>query len=247
MESFAENPEEKSSKRDFSNYFLTTNEELDRNLGGGVKVGGLGLLAGDMGAGKSVWVQQISYGALKCGKKVSYITSEMTAKGLVENMVSLSWERTEEYFINGQFDVIPVVSQSGKVLRTPDVLIKLIDLLTHIQSDVIVIDSLTYFVGKNFKPKEIIFFFELCKRLTIGGKTIFVTIPTYFPELYDFIELNIMNICDLILKLELREEDGEAFKVCLILKWLAPDSVEQKIVFTVDSAFGIAVSVVSAA
>lgn len=247
MESFAENQEEKESKRDFSTYFITTNEELDRNMGGGVKVGALGLLAGDMGAGKSVWVQQISYGALKCGKTVTYITSEMTAKALVENMVSLSWDRTEQYFINGQFDVVPVVSQSGKVLRTPDVLIKLIDLLTHIQSEVIVIDSLTYFVGKDFNPKEIVFFFELCKRLTISGKTIFVTIPTYFPELYDFIELNIMNLCDLILKLELREEDGEAFKVCLLLKWLAPDTVEQKIVFTIDSAFGIAVSVVSAA
>lgn len=246
MESFAAT-EEKESKRDFSKFFLTTNEELDRNLGGGIKCGSLGILAGDMGAGKSVWAQQIAYGALKCLKKVCYITSEMTSKGLVENMYSLSWERAEEYFISGQFEVVPVVSQAGKVLRTPDVLFKLMNLVPSLEADVIIIDSLTYFVGKNFDPNQIIFFFELLKRIAIGGKTIFVSIPTYFPELYDFIELNIMNICDLILRFELREDDGEAFKACTVLKWLAPEEVNQLIVFKVDSAFGIAVSVISAA
>jgi len=247
MESFAQNQEQTKQERDFSTYFLSTNEELDRNLGGGVKVGALGVFAGDMGAGKSVWCQQICYGALRCRKKVTYITSEMTVKGLIQNMVSLSWERAEEFFVNGQLDVIPVVSQAGKVLRTPDVLFKLIELLGRIDSDVIFIDSLTYFVGKEFDPKQIIFFFELCKRLTIGGKTVIISIPTYFKELYDFIELNVMNLCDLILRFEVREEDGSAFKACLVLKWLAPEEVKQMIVFTVDSAFGIAVSVISAA
>ncbi|MHA1585588.1 MAG: ATPase domain-containing protein [Promethearchaeota archaeon] len=247
MESFAQKEEQKKQDEEFSEYFRTTNDELDRNLGGGVKVGSLGIIVGDMGAGKSVWSQQICYGALRCRKTVTFITSEMTVKGLVQNMMSLSWKRAEHYFLTGQLDIVPVVSQNGKVLRTPDVLYKLIDLLTNCESDVIFIDSLTYFVGKNFKPKEIIFFFELCKRLTIGGKTIFVSIPTYFPELYDFIELNIMNICDLILRFEQREEDGQAFKACLVLKWLALDEINQMIVFTVDSAFGIAVSVVSAA
>ena len=247
MESFAQQEEEKKPEKDFSEYFLTTNEELDRNLGGGVKVGALALFAGDMGAGKSVFCQQIVYGALKCRKKVTFITSEYTVKSRVQNMVSLSWERAEEFFLTGQLDIVPVVSQNGKVLRTPDVMFKLIDLLSRIESEIIVIDSLTYFVGKDFDPKQLTFFFELCKKLTISGKTIFITIPTYFPELYDYIELNFMNLCDIILRLEKREEDGEAFNACLVLKWLAPDEISQLIVFTVDSAFGIAVSVISAA
>lgn len=247
MESFAAKEEKKKPEKDFSEFFLTTNDELDRNLGGGIRCGSLGIFVGDMGAGKSVWCQQIAYGALKCRKTLTYITSEMTVKGLVQNMQSLSWNRADYYFINGQFDIIPVVSQSGKIIRTPDVMFKLIDLISQIESEVIIIDSLTYFVGKDFDPKQVIFFFELCKRLTIAGKTIIITIPTYFTELYDFVELNIMNICDLILRFEVREEDGTAFKACLVLKWLAPEEINQMIVFKVDSAFGIAVSVISAA
>ncbi len=247
MESFADKEGKKEPEKDFSEYFLTTNEELDRNLGGGVKCGSLAVFAGDMGAGKSVWCQQMAYGALRCRKTVTYITSEMTVKGLVQNMFSLSWERAEHFFLTGQFDIVPVVSQTGKVLRTPDVLFKLIDLLAQIESEVIIIDSLTYFVGKNFDPKQVTFFFELCKRLTIGGKSVFITIPTYFPELYDYVELNFMNKCDLILRFEQREEDGTAFKACTVIKWLAQDEISQLIVFNIDSAFGIAVSVISAA
>ncbi len=247
MESFFEKKEVKKKKRDFSKYFPTFNEELDRNLGGGIRTRSLGLIVGDMGAGKSVWCQQIAYGAMRASKKVSFITSEMSARGIIDNMISLSYKNTEKYFLEGLLDVIPVISQAGKVVRTPDVLVKLISIVTSIKTEIIIIDSLTYFVGKPFSEKQVVLFFEILKQISLAGKTIFVTIPTYYPELKDFVELNIMNICDLILELTIREEDGESFRVAKLLKWSAEDEITPMLVYIIDSAFGIAVSVISSA
>ncbi|MCP4761136.1 MAG: hypothetical protein GY870_05095 [archaeon] len=247
MEMFFEKKEEKKTTKDFSKFFPTFNEELDRNLGGGIRTKSLALILGDMGAGKSVWCQQIAYGAMRASKKVTFISSEMTARNLIDNMISLSWKKAENFFLKGEIDIIPVISQGGKVIRSPNVLAELMNIIVNCQTEIIIIDSLTYFVGQPFSEKQVVMFFEVLRQISLGGKTIFVTIPTYYPELASFAEKNVMNICDLIMELTIREEDGESYRVCKLLKWSAEDEITPMLIYMVDSAFGIAVSVVSSA
>ncbi|MHA1728461.1 MAG: ATPase domain-containing protein [Promethearchaeota archaeon] len=248
MEMFFDKKEgKKKNVRDYSKFFPTFNDELDRNLGGGIRTKSLGLIVGDMGAGKSVWCQQIAYGALRASKTVTFISSEMTAKDLIDNMISLSWKKAPDFFLKGNLDIIPVVSQAGKIIRTPDVLVKLISLVSNCRTEIIIIDSLTYFVGQPFDENQVILLFEILKQISLMGKTIFVSVPTYYPELRDFLELKVMNICDLILELTIKDEDGETYRVGKLLKWSAEDEITPSLVYIVDRAFGIAVSVVSSA
>ena len=65
------------------------NMELDSKMGGGLPVGCLTLIEGVSGSGKSVLSQQIAFGALQDGYRVSLFTSENTVKSLMKQMGSI--------------------------------------------------------------------------------------------------------------------------------------------------------------
>ena len=85
----------------------TGNEELDSRIGGGVPIPSLILIEGDHGTGKSVLVQQITYGALKAGLVVNYITTESTVKELLQQAKRLSFDMTD-WFLMGKLRIYPI-------------------------------------------------------------------------------------------------------------------------------------------
>ena len=68
---------------DDENILKLNNPELDRKMGG-LPLPSLTLVEGANDSGKTIIIQQITYGALVANKKVLYITTEDTAKGLVK-------------------------------------------------------------------------------------------------------------------------------------------------------------------
>ncbi len=70
------------------NILKLNNPELDRKMGG-LPLPSFTLVEGANDSGKTIIIQQFTYGALTAGKRVLYITTEDTAKGLVNNMERL--------------------------------------------------------------------------------------------------------------------------------------------------------------
>lgn len=66
----------KEEEKESLEFISSGNLEIDRKLEGGVPVGSLCLLEGGNDSGKSIFLQQIMWGALNQDKKVLALTTE---------------------------------------------------------------------------------------------------------------------------------------------------------------------------
>lgn len=78
-----------SEKSSVARYIRAMNPELDRKIGE-LRIPFLCLIEGPNDSGKSVLTQQYVYGALKCGFKTLYITTESGIRGLLKSMDEIS-------------------------------------------------------------------------------------------------------------------------------------------------------------
>lgn len=73
--------------------------DMDKRLGGGLPPNTLTLVEGDPDAGKSVLIQQLTFGALKEGFRVSFFLSELTTRDFLNQMESLGMSTTDYFLI----------------------------------------------------------------------------------------------------------------------------------------------------
>ena len=66
------------------------NPEMDKKFGGGIPMGSLILIEGASDSGKSVLSQQLTWGTLRAGYRVTVMTTENTVKSLIRQMWSLA-------------------------------------------------------------------------------------------------------------------------------------------------------------
>ncbi|MBS7629715.1 flagellar accessory protein FlaH, partial [Candidatus Bathyarchaeota archaeon] len=75
------------------------NGELDRLIGG-FPIPSMNLLEGENDTGKSVFAQEVAWGALVAGLTVRYITTEMTVTSLIKQLEALSFDVRSSFIIN---------------------------------------------------------------------------------------------------------------------------------------------------
>jgi len=208
-------------------------------MGGGIPLGTLMIIFGGRGSGKSVMCQQFAYGALKEGREVTYISSEHTIPAILSNMENLSLS-VENAFVDGKFRITPVHTRYGTIDNTLNMLAVLEDYIRKQTSELIIVDSLSFFAdGKT--DGEVYRFFITCKRITEQQKIVFVTIPHFFME-----EVHLeraINLCDTVMEIRMREMGEKIARVLKIDKMKTLGEIFQEITaFEVDPAFGIRVS-----
>ncbi len=224
-------------------YILSTgNEELDMRLGGGIPMPNLLTIEGDHGTGKSLLAQQIMYGAVKIGKRVTYITTEVGIKELIVQMRQLSLDLTDE-FLKGLIKIVPVhmegVRWAKKVAKN------LLRVLGNYMASTIndyelfIVDSLS--VLAVYADISTVLDF-LTRARTIVRKDKLVILTMHPDALPNEVMIRIRAISDGYIKLGFAEIGGRIIKVMKIVKLrgaLSPP--EATIAFDVDPSFGIKV------
>lgn len=71
---------------------LDAHDRLNNELGGGIPRGSIVLVEGDYGAGKSAFSQRFTYGLCEENHTVTYLSTELTVQGFLEQMHSLSYD-----------------------------------------------------------------------------------------------------------------------------------------------------------
>jgi flagellar protein FlaH len=172
----------------------TGNSELDKKIADGLPRGSLTLIEGANDTGKSVFTQQVIWGAMKQGLSVDLFTTENTSKSFIKQMESMSLD-ISDYFAWGFLKIFPlhVVGFEWTKEEMEGVLSRLINYIKNSKSQVAIIDSLTLFT--EYAEMDMIFtFLTNCKSLCDYGKTVLVTLHTYaFDE--DTL-VRIRSICD---------------------------------------------------
>jgi archaeal flagellar protein FlaH len=192
----------------------TGNREIDEILGGGLPSRSLVLLEGESGAGKSVLVQQFTYGALSLGLSVAFYVTGSTIKDLVTQMFSLSLDVTD-YFLCDRLRVYPLRfaagSDSGAAFQ------RLLDHFESLPVDhrLLVVDALSDLIAQS-DERQVADFFANARQLCQRGRGLVVaTHPDSGEE--DVLE-RMRSLCDAHLRVHVEKGNERALRILEVLK-----------------------------
>lgn len=220
------------------------NMEIDRRLDGGFAVGSLCLLEGAKDSGKSIFIQQIMWGALNGDKRVLAVTTEKTSKNLLNNMENLNQD-ISDYFIIGRSRIFEIKASSieEKPELGESLLQMLLEYVKECEEDLILIDSLTI-LAVNSSENTLLDFFTECVKFCDNGKTILINVHGYaFSQemLY-----RLKSICDSCLELRIEQVGDKRIKTMEVQKLRGAEKTTGNMLsFDVNSECGLKIIPVS--
>jgi flagellar protein FlaH len=168
---------------------------------------------GQSDAGKSVLVQQFTWGTLHSGLRIDMYTTENTTPSLFRQMRSLALE-IDDFFIVGRINVYPVPNsfteeQSRRIFKL------LLDHIARSRADVVIVDSLTAFVT-HASEAETLDFFSRAKELCDDGRSLILTMHSYAST--EQLLQRLRSMCDAHLRLRVEEVGTQLIKVLEVAK-----------------------------
>jgi archaeal flagellar protein FlaH len=209
--------------------------DIDKKMGGGLPLGTIVLVEGDPESGKSVVVQQLTYGALTQSLSVSVFLAESTTREFLDQMGSLGMDSTD-YFLVRRLSLYPVnlrVDQEKAEAMTR----RLIKYMESAKSDVIVVDSITPLIFQ-FDARYVLSFLATCKDLANMGRTIMVSLHSY--AINESLRLRASSIVDAHLRLRIEEMGKQVVRTLEVAKIRgAVKTIGNSISFTVEPDIGL--------
>jgi flagellar protein FlaH len=191
----------------------TGNSEIDKKIGGGLPLSSLTLIEGQSDAGKSVLVQQFTWGTLHSGLRIDMYTTENTTPSLFRQMRSLSLE-IDDFFLVGRINIYPVPNSFTEE-QSRNIFHMLLDHIAKSQADVVIVDSLTAFVT-HASEAETLDFFSRAKELCDSGRSLIVTMHSYAST--EQLLTRLRSMCDAHLRLRVEEVGTQLVKVLEVAK-----------------------------
>jgi flagellar protein FlaH len=210
--------------------------DIDKRLGGGLPPASLTLVEGDPAAGKSVVIQQLSFGALKEGFSAAVFLSDSSSRQFLEQMDSLGMSTTDYYLLRR----LSLYRTNLRVERERAEYI-LQRLLKHIEEcdtrDLFVVDSITPLLFQ-FDEHYILSFLARCKDLADLGRTIIVTLHSY--AINESLRLRADSIVDAHLRLRIEELGKQLVRTLEVAKIRgAVKTADNSVSFTVEAGLGL--------
>ena len=219
------------------------NREIDDKMGGGVPFGSLTLIEGDSHSGKSVLSQQMMWGSLSEGVRLSFFTTENTVKSLVKQMQSLDID-VLDYLLLGKMRLYPwEIAQSKEDVFS--LLLQAIRAEGQRGAEMIFVDALTPCI--TVAPADATLrFFEQCKRLCSEGTTVVLVVHSHAVD-RDLL-VRITSLCDAHLRLRTEEVGERLVKTMEVSKVRGASKRTGNIVsFEVEPGFGMRIIPISKA
>lgn len=220
-----------------SRIISTGNDELDKKIGGGIPLRSLSLIEGQPDSGKSVLTQQMIWGSLRNNLTAMVFTTENTMKSLVTQMQSLNLDILD-YLLLSRFHVFPL--DKGKTRRDLNAgLMPLIQAQVAKGVDLVVIDSITYFVT-HASIEDVLSFFEDLKSLCGEGLSILCVAHSYAFD--ENVMVRLGSMCDSHLRLRIETMGSKMIKILEVAKVRGAEMNTGNIVsFDVEPGLGIKV------
>jgi flagellar protein FlaH len=218
----------------------TGNEEVDRQMGGGLPLPSLILIEGDHGTGKSSMSAQFMNGLLRSERKVLFITTESATRDYIEKMKMITYDFRKD-FLRNRLSILPVNIDgvSWSAVRSKQ-LLPVIGKYMSINSkkfDAVMIDSLSA-LTMHADTSSTLDFFTKCKNFVSKGMTVIITIhPKAVPA---EVAMQVRSTCDGYMRITPTTIAGKSVKVMEIVKLIGSSSqVSSQFSFDVDTSFGI--------
>lgn len=244
-----------STTRQLFSLGLDDRDRVNEELGGGIPTGSIVLLEGDYGAGKSVMSQRFSYGFCESGQTVTYLSTELTVRGFIDQMHSLSYN-IEDHLLDEQLLFLHADLDSGGSFGgnadsdRKQLLNLLMDAEVMWEADVIIIDTFDSILRNDPKFEalvrqneerqaalEIISFF---RKIISRGKIIILTVD---PSTLDDEAIGpFRSIADAFIVLEMIDVGNDIRRQMAVKRFAGMgEQVGDTIGFSVRSGTGIVI------
>lgn len=221
-----------------------TGDEMHTKLGGGIPKSSLILIEALSGIGKSILAQRMTYGALLNEHSVSYISTELTVPGFLNQMESLNY-KMKDYMGTGKFKFVTFFPSFAKLDLKENIMKRILSSKELIKSDILVFDTLSEILLKNNVSSEnyIDIVGSLKKVLTYeNGKSIILCVD---PSIMDEKLLSMLRrMSEVFITMEERELYGAKLYYMIIKRLMgAQNDVTKEIPFKVRAGIGIVIEI----
>jgi flagellar protein FlaH len=247
------------STRNLYSLGLDDHDRLNNELGGGIPGGSIVLVEGDYGAGKSAMSQRFTYGLCEEGHSVTLVSTELTVRGFIDQMHSLSYDVEEHLLDENLLFFQADVDSGGSTLRGDSgrdggnrmqLLKRLMEAEKMWEADVVVIDTFDAILRNDPKFEalirqneerqaalEIISFF---RDLVSKGKVIVLTVD---PSTVDEEAIGpFRSIADVYLELQMAEVGNDVRRSIAVRRFAGMgEQVGDTIGYSVRSGTGIVI------
>jgi flagellar protein FlaH len=218
-------------------------DELNMKLGGGFPPGSIIMIEGGGGSGKSTVCQRLAYGLMENGSSVTYISTQLTTKGFINQMYSLNY-KIASFLLKKKLLYIPVLSLMDPTRPRLDFIERLRSGEELFKNDVIIIDTISSLIKHSVnieKSLELISFF---KRLTGVNKTIILSVEPHEIEPHILSEFN--GASDINLTLKISTLGSNIKRTIIVNKFTgAAAQVESMVGFRIEPNVGLVVEIAS--
>ena len=154
--------------------FVLETDSLADSMGSRLPNRSLYVVQGDVGSGKSLMSQRLSYGLAENDVKVLVITTELTTRGWIEQMESIGYGVTE-FIRSGQ---LMVFSRFGTIAEAlPDVGIQqVLESEAVSKADIVIIDSASSLMPDDLDENGRFKMMQNLRRITSEGRSIMLCV-----------------------------------------------------------------------
>ena len=220
-------------------------DTLHERLNGGLPKGSIVFIEGADGSGKSIISQRLLFGFLTNGYKATYISTELTTKGFIEQMRALNYE-VLPYIVSRQLMFVPVYPLIGRPRPKSEFLKMLMSAKELFKNDIIIIDTLSGIMEEEIDDKTIVDVTYFFKKIASENKSIVLTAD---PEQMNKGMLRYLrNTSDVYLQLIVNLSEAELAKMIVVKRFSqASEYVGSVTGFRVEPQVGLIVDITTVA
>ncbi len=225
------------------NGFDIPRDDLNDKLGGGFPAGSLVVIEGGSGGGKSSITQRLSYGLNENDVSVTFVSTQMTTKGFINQMYSMDYP-IAPFLLNGLLLYIPVIPLVQAAKSRSDFIERLMSAEELFEKNVIIIDTLSSLIKYSVNTEKSLELISFFKKLNGMGKVIILTIEPN--QLGEDIASMFRSSCDVYITLKSKPLGSEVKRTIMVNKFTgAKGPVGQMVGFRVEPKVGLVVEIAS--
>jgi flagellar protein FlaH len=234
---------------------LEDRDRVNPTFGGGLPAGSIVLIEGEHGAGKSVLTQRFCYGLAETGTHVTYVTTERTITGFIDQMLSLDYDITDHLlheqmlFLHADVDTIERLDTDGgsETAEERELLTRLMEANVMWRSNVVIFDGFDSILlhdpryeairqhgDEDDVVQNLISFF---RRIVADGKSVVLTVNP--SSLSDSALRPLREVADVYLSLQMESVGQDVRQNIMVRKFAGMgNQVNDNIGFDVQSGRG---------
>lgn len=223
--------------------FRISRDNFNEKLGGGFPEDSLVQIEGYSGSGKSIICQRIAYGLIENEKSVTYISTQMTTKGFINQMYSLDYQ-ISSHLLNNNLLYIPVIPLVKNTKQNMDFIQRLMNAEELFEKDVIIIDTISSLIKRSVNNEKCFDLVSFFKKLNGLDKTIIMTVE---PDNLDAEIVNMLRTSsDINLSLNVKQMSNQVRRTLTVNKYIgAQGTVGDIIGIRIEPKVGLVVEIAS--